>query len=345
MLKFGTLRLTFPFTGVVLRTAALLILAIAGSEAMVRIPLIQAQFLLPILPGHYELGAKEYLAERLFETSGRIDCFFIGNSIVGRGAIPEDFSRAYQAQTGQPITCFNFGVDTLTFQGGQRLAEILVKRYHPRLIIYGVHYENFTASGANAFNLDTPWARSQLGRLSLEGWLESNLLIYRDALTGAQSRGDLEKSRILTTTLSAYGYRPSDIATVPDKLTPGHNPEFFAVLDTLDVNAHRADLDALLTVDGQGTRLILVDMPIPSRTSKALTRSGYDYQGYLDVISGAAQAHRVVFIPAIPDNLIPEDGYQDPSHMNTAGASAFSVWLGEQIGQMDRQGALGSLGQ
>ena len=42
---------------------------------------------------------------------------FLGNSMVWRGFDPQAFAQAYQAQRGQALRCFNFGVDAMPAAG------------------------------------------------------------------------------------------------------------------------------------------------------------------------------------------------------------------------------------
>jgi hypothetical protein len=195
-----------------------------------------------------------------------------------------------------------------------------------------VHYENFTHSPSNGFDLDTAWARYQLGEPSLAGLVESNLLVYRDAMTDAQAPMDLNLSQILTGTLTAHGWRGSATLLEDRKLNRDNAADLFTALDTLDLDGYRADLDALLAMDTQGTQLVLVDMPLPVITMRVLER--YDHEGYLNTINTAAVAHNVPMIAAPPPEMIPISGYQDHSHMNAAGATGFSAWLGKVFGQV-----------
>ena len=372
MLKFGTLHLRLSARGVIAPAALMLLLIIGAAEALARTPAVEDRLPMPALPDHYELGPKIFLADRLYHanhridpasggidpaspgttdsglhpTSRGIDCFFIGSSVIGRGVIPEDFMTAYRQTTGQPITCFNFGLDTLTFTGARNLTEILVRRYHPKLILFGVHFLYFTTSDADKFDLDTDWARAQLGEPGLAGWLESNLISYRYALTAAQTPKDLNETRILSAVFSPYGYYPSDAIVDPhneNRMKPQDDPDFFTVLDTLNLAGHRPALDALLATDTGSTQLAMVDVPLSPTTARALVHFGYDYQGYLDLIAQEARAHGVTFIPASPSGLIPDDGFQDEIHMNTSGASLFSGWLGQQVGRLAQQGAIQGL--
>lgn len=332
MIKFGSLRLSRPWWGVVGRAAAMVVVIVIGAEGLVRIPMVQAQFLLPMLPGHYELGGKEYMAGRLYAETGKIDCFFVGNSIIGRGIKPEEFSRTYQIETGKQVNCFNFGIDTLTFRGAKTLSQILIRRYHPAMIVIGVHYENFTHSASNGFDLDTAWARFQLGQISADGFFESTFLSYRDAMTAAQGTTDLNLSEILTGTLTAHGWRGSGTVQENHKLTRKNSEDLYAALDTLDFDGYQGDLDALLGMDTQGTQLVVVDMPLPTITFNVV--KNYDYPGYLATVRDAAAAEGIPFIDAPPPELIPVSEYQDHSHLNAAGATAFSWWLGRAFGKM-----------
>lgn len=332
-IRFGALRVARPFGRTLLMAAAALAVFVGIGEAGARAFGQKMGLQMPMLPEHYELGPKEFLAEQMAAT-GRIDCFFIGDSVVGWGIVPGVFEQAYQQASGEPLRCFNFGIDTLTFKGSQNLAEILERRYHPRLIVIGVHFENFTTSDSNKFDLETDWARTQLGRPTAEGVLESALVSYRYALTYAQTPHDIENGRILSATLNPSGYRLIGDVDDASKLTKATNPAFFRVIDTFDLEAYRGDLDAMLAADSHGTRIVLVDMPAPLATTNAIRRHGGDYDGYLALLPAEAAAHGVAYIPAIPAGMLPSNAYQDPSHMNTIGGQVYSVWLAQEIAKI-----------
>jgi hypothetical protein len=346
MLRIGTLRLTQPFGGALATAAIFLALAVTGVEALARTPAVQSRLLLPVLAGHYDLGPKEALASRLLDADGRIDCFFIGNSPMGKGVVPREFEQAYRRLSGQSINCFNFALDGLTLSGGQALIRILAGRYHPRLIVYGIHYTSFTTSTANGYPLDSPWARYELGALDFEGWLEASLMSYRYALTYGQPAADLAQSRLETRLLDRDGYKLGASVEV-QRQPPGRKKDrwFYEELATFDVQGHRGPLDELLRASTPGLPFVLVDMPIPRTTVKAFSLGGYNYEDYLDAIYEEAAVNNVPFIPAIPPNLIPEAGYQDPLHLNDAGAATFSTWLGAKIGEAVKQGQIVSPGR
>jgi hypothetical protein len=73
----------------------------------------------------------------------------LGSSLVGSGLDPETFSTRYEAVTGEPMECFNFGLGSLMASAAGPIAQILVDPYHPKLLIYGTNPRDYDRSNNN----------------------------------------------------------------------------------------------------------------------------------------------------------------------------------------------------
>jgi hypothetical protein len=106
-----------------------------------------------------------------FAAEGPVDCIFIGSSMVAVGIDPQVFAEAYTAQTGDPLRCFNFGQLGFTAFESAEWAEIVIRRYHPRLLIYGHSMRDYNslAEGELAAPTNNPWELYQLGEFTIEG--------------------------------------------------------------------------------------------------------------------------------------------------------------------------------
>src|SRR5215470_5938684 len=74
-----------------------------------------------------------------------LDCLFLGSSVVAAGVDPASFAAAYTRVSGRSIRCFSAGVPALPAAAAGRIADLLVDRYHPALLVYVVLARDFSA--------------------------------------------------------------------------------------------------------------------------------------------------------------------------------------------------------
>jgi hypothetical protein len=88
------------------------------------------------------------------------------------------------------------------------------------------------------------------------------------------------------------------------------------------------------------TQILLVGMP--SLELKLKPGSTYDelYGEFDATITSYARQYGVLYWPAFDLDIIPDDGWYSPGHLNITGAKVFSQWLGEQVGQAVNEGLL-----
>ncbi len=338
-LHLGTLRLALPVgrTGL---TALLLLVAFAGvCELLARSRVIRSHLPSPIINGHYQIARKLELLDSLQAREGSVDCIFVGSSAVLWDISPEVFARAYQAETGRRITCFNFGLAALNVTGAGRLSEILSRRYRPRLIVYGTSLRDYIED--LGFELDIPWARHQLGDPSVKGWLDSHSASYRHYLALARLP-ELRKNRQYRQPYFPFGNASN--RKVADVLVPPNRDVFPTLYDAMaryQVSAEAlVALRRLLSLRGPGRTVALVEMPLPSSVIQLLPNGERDYQAFLDRVGAEAEAGQARFWSMARRDLIPPDGWHDHVHMNWTGAQAFSDWLGRQVGRAVRERVL-----
>ncbi|RPJ00825.1 MAG: hypothetical protein EHM39_04265, partial [Chloroflexi bacterium] len=184
--RSSTLKLVFPAGQTIALAILILILLVVALEALVRLPWVDQHVPTAIGSAHEELDIKFGEADYLLRQRGRIDCIFIGSSVVRRGIDPGEVAAAYRAQTGEEIVCYNFGLSGLQSLSLARLAPIIVKRYHPRLLIYGISLRDLglrddTQAESRAI-ANTAWIQYQSGDFSLEGWAVEHLVTFRHFL-------------------------------------------------------------------------------------------------------------------------------------------------------------------
>ncbi|MGE5464185.1 MAG: hypothetical protein ACM3PS_12565, partial [Syntrophothermus sp.] len=129
----------------------------------------------------FELDTKLYYLEQSIRQNGPLDCLILGDSMTNNGIDPRVLEEAYRAETGSSIHCFNFGIPALFLDGSGPLAEALVNRFHPRLLIVPLSVRDFEPSLKFPIRdaARSAWGRQNLGEQSLRGWAVNSLYGYR----------------------------------------------------------------------------------------------------------------------------------------------------------------------
>jgi len=343
----STLQLTWPVGLVPLQSAAtLLILALIG-EALAHIQPIQSILLSPRISGDYQLGEKLLDLDRQVAAHGPPGCILIGSSMVLRGIDPDVLSQAYQGAFHQPFWCFNFGLAGADAQAAGRLAAILVREYHPRLLIYGTHFRDFIPYGNS---LVIPWTDYYLGAPTLDGWLEAHSYLFRYALAyKAQSDGDIPGGRFTIAAIRPNGFSPvarrsrAVRGAVIDTSQDSGFADYAQMSQSYEVDpAALAGLDQLAALNSPQVRVIAVEMPAPDGRYDALPSGAQTRQAFLDALHAHLDPAGVPVWQ--PDSVnIPLAGWWDLVHLNSTGAEQFSEWLGARLVSAIQDGRLAGL--
>ncbi len=274
----------------------------------------------------------------------RPNCFFIGSSMVYRSLDPVVVEEAFELTSGQTLNCFNFGVQTLSASGAEILIEYLHEYYDPLVIIYGVTPRAFnpfsltdSLSAKKLFQLD--WVTYQRGTFSVEGWLTTYSQIYRyylayqDWPTPNIDKELTQRNTRRTRVTQGDGFSPKPgILTLPLSSTIRakytHYYENFRFAQTEIEEFTR--LLSLHTPDD--LQLVIVEIPLHDTfVDTFLGRSVFD--DYQTEITAQTQAHDVLYLTDVPPMLRNDaNHYADATHMNVAGATIFSRWLGTELG-------------
>jgi hypothetical protein len=346
----AALRLHRPRGGNFLLAVALMAVALGSGEILARTQMVQASLLAPSLGSAVrDFELRWFQLEQLAAHSG-IQCVLIGNSMAQHGFDPEVFTETYRSRTGRNLHCFNFGIGGMTISTSAMIAEILVHRYHPAVLIYGASVADYgewaykSSRSAKGIEL-VPWVQYELGTFSFAGWLTAHSSAYRYYLTHRNwmSREYWKyviQSRRAESSEWTYGVAYADrqrhmsapTARPPDAKTQRLYSHVFAE-DRVSDRSLRG-LERLLKLREEGIRLVVVEMPLP-KTVARMPRFRARYLTYVDTVARTVRAHDVLYWGNSQLNLIPDDGWRDYSHMNGTGARAFSTWLGEQMGALD----------
>lgn len=339
------------FRGSTALLALLFLLVLFGSlEVVARQPEFQSRLSYPRLGSrHSQLGPKYARLQALQREVGHVDCVAIGSSTMDQALDPVVFAAAYQAETGQPIHCFNFAIDAIAPSTSCYIAEILVEDFRPDLLIVGTDARDLTVAQTDrdvTVVAETPWVRYRSGQFDVRGWLMQTFYAYRYAWHFRQLlRGQLgDISRAEASPSVTLGQTPEESVdrgvTLRD---PPHKDEglyayYHARLGNYQIlPENTAGLREILRLNSPQTRVILVEMPVPAGFFHFFRDPVADYNAFLTQVQQLADLDAVPFWKTTELNLIPDNGWFDFSHVNTVGADAFSQWLGHQVGRLSSE--------
>lgn len=329
----------------------MLLVYLIAAEAVVRTPAVNNVLGTPDLGTKHKQFEQQWF--RLQEYSARqrsIDCIFVGDSTVMTDFSPTAFAASYRRQSGEEIDCFNFGVGAFTSVGFAALAQILVNDFSPRLLLVGVEALNFTVPRAGQGEADlasTPWARYKLGEFSVQGWLRENVHLYRypgvlkQLLTVSINRNEVmrsaagEVSGVQDGFFPMTGTGPFDVSQPPDpEFDHPYIEHYSAAMGAFQMLPENLDaLEAILSLDGTGTHVVLVEMPVPDTFHTFFRNGQQDYQMFVDTVVGKTNLHNVPFLRMQDLELLPHRVWFNYNHLNSDGAPVFSIWLGNELAQ------------
>lgn len=341
-----TLRLERPFGATLLLSLVLLVFVLGSVELIARSRYFKAHVTsIDIGSAHGQFELQRGRLEMVVADGGPIECIFLGNSMVWNGFSPAVFARTIHRETGREMRCFNFGVDGMPPSGAAAIASVLVEDYHPRYLIYGTDARDYAVppdARDAVVLLETPWLRYRRGEFSVNGWLYEHVhfLRYRETL-GYLLRLEklyLVERNAMGLNSGAYGFGPSEVVADHVHTSPLGHQDIASVRYYLgllsDYTIHPENVQALeeiAALNGDGTQVILVEMPIPETYLDFFGQGEEDYDHFVDLLTETAQARNIPFLRRPPAKALPENGWSDYSHLNVSGARIFSHWLGRKL--------------
>lgn len=340
---------------VVLYALLLVLVLLVAAEAVARIPWVQRRVEVASVGNyHYQFEIKWFHLQRYVEENGGVDVLFLGSSLVNSGIDPDEVNAAWTETTGEsPLRMYNFGVEGLTIQPNSVVAQLLVETYHPKAIVFGTEIRDYAANNgvetAEKFLAD-PWLQHRLGKLTLRGWLVENSAAYRYFLAYRNwMRWDFaeNQARIIrrTSKLSDTGYDvenrvAEDPYRPPDPDDP-EDAEGFEVFADFEIDAGRLEnLETLLSLQDEGVTIMVAEMPVTPQFFDFFEDGLGAHDEFVEVVSSRVEDAGVEFIPALPENDLPDNGRSDRVHLSKHGAAVFSRYLGEWLGQLTLESGL-----
>jgi hypothetical protein len=355
MLRSTVLTIESPYGRTLFWTAICLAGILVVAELITRNAIFQAQLTAPDLDSRqYQMGRKLALLESSIEQWGTLDCLVLGSSAVDLGFDPAAFSSSFEELTGQPLHCFNFGMEGMPMAGTAAMAQVLVEDYGPRLLIVLTDARDFAVKrneeDAIAV-LETAWVQDRLGKFSLQGWFveHSYLFRYRKILARI-ARLDLRDigGAPLNYEISPNGQ--TRVATIGVNLDgpPAIHDDGFIVKYLTGIfsnyqlqSENLAGLETVIALQHErGRDVVLVEMPMPAGYFSFFGNGQADYDRFIETVHNTSKMAGVPLVPSMPLNELPEDGWVDYLHLNESGAEVFSRWLAKRIVDLVAEGRL-----
>lgn len=330
-----TLKINLPLGQVLLKSLLWLFLFCAAIELFARTPIASTIFHYQSYGSSHPHFETQFVSMKAREAQGGpIDCIFLGNSQVLYGIDPTVVEQAYLEKTGNSIRCQNFGLGGLTPISAGPLARLLIKNFHPSVIIFGTGLWDYSSSNAEATKasiMSSPWVKYQLGTFSIDGWLYENSYSYR-YIFGMDRY--LKNMQGANTHIDANGHATYSGHT---NLTVNEQLEYFETI------AKRPDIDQLerdglrdlLSLNSSEVRIIVIETPSnPTFYSvKRKARTLYpQFENMLVLQTRLADSN--LWMTQHSEAIPPEDWY-DLLHLNESGSVYFSRLLGEYLASIN----------
>jgi hypothetical protein len=267
--------------------------------------------------------------DQFIRDQGKLDCLLIGSSHFAYEVDPKVMERIYSQQTGQVVHCFNFGLPSLTAETAGPVAQALVNKYHPRLVIFEISPRSFSRRFGDLTRhlAQNPWVRYQLGENNLDGWARDAIFSYRYylALKTWQSPYNADALGRAVRTIDERGFAPLHGYQVDEQeithLKLRFEKTFWnGFLQVLDLQ----DKTAILVVESPVREDYLDDYLMGGRTA---------YEKFIAIIQAELSSRQIPLARAqleIAPKLVDEMWY-DSRHVNDTGAVLLSEWLGQKM--------------
>lgn len=353
-----SLKISRPHTPVATHAAILFAILCILAEVFARSSFVQARIPYQAYgTNHTQLEMQINQLDKFVRQNGAPDCFIFGSSQAFREVNTGVFEQAYEAASGEQVTCYNFGVTGSQIWTTSILAHILVGRYQPRLVIVGTSFLDYTEG--REFQIDgrfqeNDWLEYQEGKFTLNGWLTAhshawraiNLLSYAapSGMRYSQVLGEVKKWE---GEIAASGYALSDKALDPSlpvdstfvnsmKLEFGNfgvSERNLAALE--EVIAFSQEAGAQVLIAEMAYHPALLELKDAKGQARADKEQIQDFILKVNMrLRSIAASRNVPFLDFDPSVSIPETGWFDLYHLNIYGAEVFSQWLGERAAQL-----------
>jgi hypothetical protein len=326
-----TLKINLPLGQVLLQSLFWLFLFCAAIELFARTPIASAIFRYQSYGSSHPHFETQILRLKDREAQlGHIDCIFIGNSQVLYGIDPSVVEQAYLEKTGKPIHCQNFGLGGLTPISAGPLARVLIKNFHPSVIVFGtglLDYSESSMEGTDVSIMSSAWVQYQLGKFSIDGWLFENSSAFR-YIFGVDRflKNEVENQTQIDTDGHAI-FKDQSGMTIAQQMD-----YFDTVLEKLELTDKQINgLRDLLSINASGVKVIVIESPANPEMYKSKRKARLLYPYFKSMLTTQADlGGSDVWMTQDYVNIPPEDWY-DIVHLNENGSKFFSRLVGNYL--------------
>jgi hypothetical protein len=327
------------------------------AEIVARTPFVQSQIPYQAYGmNHTQLELQLNLLDKFVREKGAPDCFIFGSSQAFREVDPATFERSYETASGEQVTCYNFGVTGAQIWTTSLLGEILIKKYHPRLVIIGTSFLDYTEG--RELQIDdrfkqNDWLEYQQGKFTLNGWLTGHSYAWR-AITmfsyaapyGMRYSEVLREAHKWDSEIADSGFAISIKAIDPSlPVETGFVKNLQMEFGNFSISERNlTSLGDLIDFSQQaGAQVLLTEMTYHPALLELKDQRGEPRANREKILAFIATVntrlkevaahHNIVFLEFDPSTVIPETGWYDLYHLNRLGAEVFSDWLGGRAAQ------------
>lgn len=336
-----TYQIKFTYQSVLLRGLLAFLGIIIGLALIIEIiaRLFFIPFSFPSLGSdNFYFDYKVYALESHMRQVENLDCLVLGSSVANSDLDPEIIANAYRDKTGKQIHCFNIGIPALTAENAIPIADAIIQRYQPKVILFILIPRDLMDHEFTVEQLEhNLWVNYHRGQGSPESWLIVNSYSLRYFTTSQywQTLANREKMTYETDPISPYGYSritgqnqpyPRDWLLENDKSLEGvwEQGKTYTILHKL--TSLKTDKTKFVFIEAPAYTIINMD-----RDDPAIQHYENDYianlQSYLD-------GQNIPFWRTLEiGEEIPKPGWFDWLHLNTQGSPILSQWIGERLAE------------
>jgi hypothetical protein len=335
LFPFETLKITLPAGKTILAAVLILPFLLFILEGLLRVIPIPASLFVPSIDRELSYPEIDIKLSRLSAIERRepVDCFLLGSSMIDFGVDPTELNLQPRLMDSEEPVCFNMALKAMKPEVMAKIADILIKRSHPALIIMGISPVDFTG-GESVIRqfVYAPWVEYQQGRYSAEGWWIENSFTYRYWLSFLKYRDPLYRNDLKSqlAMINSYGMQEEEKGTRPYRLkTELAIPDF--QFSSVDVDG----FTQILNNRSPSLRVVVVEMPVhPDFLPYYIPGGAAGYkEKFILPITGLLEGKSIPFIRTQEkiSGIVTADGWKDYLHLNRSGAQQFSRWLAEEL--------------
>ena len=319
-----------------LYTLVLGVLCLLSLEGVARLDQIENHTVVPSIGTQNNYVDIQFAnLNKFMETHAKLDCIFVGTSLVVQDFNPEIVGQAYAHETGETLTCYNFGLPNTRMATVGYLTDYLLKKYQPRYIIVGISIISFKRSTDSDTALQNgDWFTVVKGNPNWRGRLIEYSQAYRYYLRfkswlDPEFVANLDFIQSLQNEFAASGHWAS-LKTIWDVTQPVEPNTAVPLVYPLTEEVAGLDHIINLTARHPQTQIILVNMPLSDNYIQV--NLGF-HERYTQLVAELIAPTELIYFDMAQVDDLPNELWRDNAHLNANGALWFSYWFGQTFAE------------